>query len=269
MSKILNIASLNTLGVPFIGNNIILRYKAIAKYLNSSDIDIIQIQEMLSYGNYFLIKFFLKKYPYSYFEKSLFCPKGGLVTFSNTPLEYVKFVKYPNTFRGLGKSLVDAYVQKGLLITRLKNSEIFLLNTHLNAILDENWELTGKFYKQQQEQIKVFHNNLEELGDKNLVISCGDFNISRGSELFKDLTSFNIYDVFKNISQSTFHPLPLSHISEPKCLDYCFVYGDNKQYSILSREYFLDKEVNLKKNKVGVASDHMGLKITLKLNNRF
>lgn len=266
MDKTIAIASLNTLGIPFIGNNIILRYKAIANYLNGSDIDIIHLQEMLTYGNLYLIKHLLRKYPYCYFEKSLFNPKGGLATFSKIPLEYMKFIKYPNTFRGLGKSLVDTFLQKGILITRIKDKNTLLLNTHFNAVLDANWEETGKFYKKQQSQIKVFHKVLEDLGEENkLIICCGDFNIARGSKLFTELISNSMSDVLRSNSQPTFHPLPLSHISEPKCLDYFFIYGSEQQYSISSAEYFLDEPVQLSKNNIGVASDHMGLKIVIKL----
>jgi endonuclease/exonuclease/phosphatase family metal-dependent hydrolase len=266
MDKIITIATLNTLGIPFIGNSIILRYKTIADYLNSSDIDIIHLQEMLTYGNLYLIRHLLEKYPYRYYEKSLFSPKGGLATFSKMPLEYVKFIKYPNTFRGLGKSLVDTFLQKGILITKTRDTNTLLLNTHFNAVLDANWEKTGQFYEKQQSQIKVFHKILENLGKVNkLIVCCGDFNIARDSQLFRELITPKLYDVFASKSIPTFHPLPLSHISEPKCLDYFFIYGSQKQYSILSTEYFLDEKVQLSKSKLGVASDHMGLKIVIKL----
>ena len=89
-----SIASLNTLGIPFLSPYPVDRYIAFCQAFERLRVDIINLQEVHTYNLFHLLKKNLPSYPYVAYERALPGPKGGLVTLSRYPLEKVQFTPF-------------------------------------------------------------------------------------------------------------------------------------------------------------------------------
>lgn len=268
MTKV-KVASLNTFGLPFLLGNLRTRYQAIASYFNSSDVDVILLQEIMTYGHFFLMKKHLNTYKYICYEKSYIGPKGGLVIFSRSPLQFKSYLTYPKRFSRWDLSLIDVLTFKGILIAQLKDRDILLLNTHLNAVFDTNWTPYGKYYKTLKSQIEFFNKKLFGLRNAHTsVVACGDFNTERSSGLQKNLIKGTVFsDVFFSKPRPT-HRTTFFMRSKDYCIDYIFFNG-NKRYSLISKSYLFTEKMHLGKNRMGFVSDHIGLMIVLKNKSKY
>src|ERR1700722_3102370 len=90
----LSILSFNTLGTPFFAPDITKRYYKTAEIINNSNIDIVCLQELFLYYHLSIYKKALTNFQYSYYNKNIFGPRGGLAIFSKLPLTEGKFKPY-------------------------------------------------------------------------------------------------------------------------------------------------------------------------------
>lgn len=263
MEKKLTFASLNTLGLPFQASSIPKRYQAIASYVNQSDVDVLQLQEIISYAHLGWIRRHLSSFPYCHYRKSYLGPKGGLVTFSRIPIEIVGYRSFKKNFYLFDRSLIEALILKGMLVTKLANQNLYFMNTHFATTHDADWTEDGKYFQIMESNVREFHDFMRYLishNSKANIIAAGDFNISKKSLLYKMLTNFPyLSDVFRTRSGATYQKAFL-HGIDPYCIDYIFLYG-KENASVLQRKYFFTDKV-LIGDRHDFASDHVGLQIT-------
>lgn len=269
LSKI-SLATLNTLGTPFQVDNLILRYAAIASFFDTSDIDVLHFQEIFSYAHLYVLKRKLKSYKYCIYKKSYLGSKGGLVIFSRIPVEFVKYVgftkKHVGTFK---RSILESLFTKGMLIAKIKNSNQYLINVHLNAVYDGDWSENTKFKERLSNQIDQFNNELLNLpqGESVTLIS-GDFNTAKESKFYDQLIkSPLIHDIFGKSNKPTFHSEFLPKNRKNNCIDYIFIFGTKKNYFVLDRKRIFEEMVSLNSTLRNFASDHIGLQVTIELTN--
>lgn len=123
----LTVASLNTLGV---GSHLRTRYRTIGRVFETSDVDVVNLQEVLTYYHLQLLRRSMPSYRAS-FRPSAAGPAGGLTTFSRHPVT-------TTSYRRL------TAVLKGALVTRL--ADVTIVNTHLSANRDGDWSPTSRYY---------------------------------------------------------------------------------------------------------------------------
>ncbi len=264
----ITLATLNTLGNPFQVDNLILRYGAIASFFDASDIDVVHFQEVFSYPHLLILKRKLKEYPYCIYRKGYLGPKGGLVTFSRVPLEFVNYVSFTKKHLVyLKKSIFTQLVVKGILETKVKNSNVYLTNLHMSAVYDGDWSNTGVYVKRLASEISEFNAYLAHLPKEGrITIISGDFNTAKESNFYNKLIQNSlIYDPFEKSNKPTFHPEFLPIGRKNNCIDYIFIHGNKKNYFVLDRKRILEEKIPLNTKLINFASDHVGLQVTIEL----
>lgn len=261
----LTIASLNTFGVTLNPYDLVLRYRAIADHFNTSSVEVLQFQEVFTYFHLTVFKHFLRTYPYSQYHPTYFGPKGGLVTFSRIPLGEREYVTFSKKYMPFGLSMLELLVQKGMLITRLKNLPVSLVNTHLTAAINQDWSKESKYSRKLYSEVSQFQKVLKGLSER-VVIASGDFNIAKASKLYRRMFNLRLlYNPFENDNLPTRHQVFVSAGRKPNCIDYILIYGNKNRYVVNSRERIFTNKTNLGGSKIGYATDHIGLQISLKV----
>lgn len=165
-------------------------------------------------------------YPYAVSESYFHCPKGGLLTLSRTPVTSTSFEPY--TERGLWFTpmLLDRLFFKGMLITRLtcKKTPIVIINTHLLANFAGDWERGGMYARVEEKQLRQLAETVQAQPTDSVIIVAGDFNIPRGSMLYKDfLIHSGLTDLLAGDTRPTLR-VPFGAVSHfPFAIDYVFV----------------------------------------------
>jgi hypothetical protein len=90
----LTIVSLNTRGLPLFGSALRTRYTAIADGFEQSDVDVVNLQEVLTYRHLHLLRRAMPSYRAN-FRPSVAGPAGGLVTFTRRPAVGVRYRRFP------------------------------------------------------------------------------------------------------------------------------------------------------------------------------
>ncbi len=269
ISKI-TLATLNTLGNPFQVDNLVLRYAAIASFFEKSDVDVLHFQEVFSFPHLFILRRKLKSYRYCIYKKSYLGPKGGLVTFSRVPIEVKKYKSFSKKrIAPIKKSVLEFLFTKGMLIAKVRNSNLYLMNAHLSAVYTGDWSDNTMFKGRLSSEISEFNQELSLLSvDQNVTLISGDFNTAKASNFYDQLKkSPLLYDSFEKSSKPTYHPEYLPKGRTNNCIDYIFIYGNKKNYFVLDRERILEEKLPLSTTLKNYATDHIGLKVTVELIN--
>ncbi len=192
------------------------RHAKICEKLESSDIDVINFQEVFTERNRRFLKKHLPSYGYASFKSSMVGPKGGLITFSKLPMAITGFSSYFSASRGATAKGLSPYdllkssLVGGILVSRLTDySSISIINTHLSAANPEwDWSNSNRFHSLQSAQLDALANVVteEKASTGNLTILAGDLNVAKGSTLFTSfLSKSGMYDAFANDTKPTFH----------------------------------------------------------------
>ncbi len=263
-----SVTTLNTFGGVINPSGLNSRYAAIARYFIKSEVDVINFQEVFTYYHlHLLLKSLKKRYPYHAFQNSYLGPKGGLVTFSKLPCKG-RYISYKRNFIPTTiKSSIELLTQRGALVTKVKNLNFTILNTHMTAVLNGDWSRKSKYYNELSSEIKQFHKIVENAHKNgNVLLASGDFNIAKASQLYKELISYHslVYP-FKNSGVPTKHSSFPQTALKTNCVDYIFVFSNAKLYSIEKKKYVFTRKMALEHNKTGYVSDHIGLYVQIKL----
>ena len=237
----LTIASLNTRGVPLFSSDLRSRYLTIAKAFETSDADVVNLQEVLTYYHLHLLRSSMPSYRAN-FRPSAAGPAGGLVTFSRLPVTTTNYRRL-------------TAVLKGALVTRL--ADVTIVNTHLSANRDGDWSPTSRYYDMHQSQLTALARYVGTAEQPAVV--CGDFNVARDSSLYRDfIRDSGLTDAFGDACPPTFHQAFLGPGQTPHCIDYVLLSG---QITVESTDLTFT-------NKLGetYASDHLGLQVRLNLD---
>jgi exonuclease III len=247
-----------------------IRHRELCRYLEASDIDVINFQEIVTYRNYWLLKACLPSFGYVSFEPSLLGPKGALVTFSRLPMEKVSYGSYREVVKLVEASVLPRLSMtkmkmKGILVSQLKNVPLTVINTHPLANDDWDWSDNNRFYALHKAQLSKLASLIQNLraANKNAIILGSDLNIAKDSSLFRDfLSKCELHDIFQGDTHPTFH----SEFVEPGKLARCI------DYLLTSNGVVMETSHRIFEGRVSVRgygdiyiTDHEGLCATLKV----
>lgn len=277
----LTVLTFNTLGIPFLTTHrhknyfrisrfLLARFKFIAKELNSSDADIIFLQEVHLYSLLRYLKRKLVNYPYVYYHRFFYGPKGGLVIFSKYKLKKEPFLNFSlrGTFKN--KTFVTRIVRNGALICTMIDKPLAFINTYVTGDFSHKWGVDNKYTPVQREQLLELASTIKELqtAKKDCLIA-GDININTGSSLYTEFTTtLTLTDFFKKAKTYTHHPDFLPKWATPPRLDHIFMTDTFTITKALATEELFTQKVALENGKESFLSDHIALKVSFTIKGK-
>ncbi len=253
----LTVASLNTRGVPIVGSRLADRYTAIAEVFEASEVDVVTVQEVLTYYHLRQLVRSMPSYRFVSFRRSVAGPAGGLVTLSRSAVAGTGYHRFPvpsaAESAGLPRlSRVTASL-KGALVTTLTG--ISIVNTHLLANVDGDWSETNRFYRLHQSQLATLGRYVGAVPRPAIV--CGDFNVARDSSLYRDfIRQTGLLDAYGDDCPPTFHAAYLEPEQPSHCIDFLLL-SDPSIRAEAAELTFTDKLPM--PGGAAYASDHLGL----------
>ncbi len=202
-----SLITLNCFGVPMPTTR--RRMLALAAELNRREVTIVCLQEIQSHTYRRLLIRACDRYPSHAYIPFMHAPKGGLLTLARPPIEQVHFALYRERGRWYTPAIADWILHKGVLITRLTldGVPIAVLNTHLTANYSGDWRRTNRYAQHERSQLAQLAEIVSTQPPDTLVVVAGDFNIPRGSWLYKEfLAESGLIDPAAGDRQPTFRP---------------------------------------------------------------
>lgn len=259
----LSVVTFNTQGTPFFSPDITGRYKAISKLLKKENPDIICFQEISTYYHLLLLKKYLN-YPYFIYKKSFHGPRGGLVTASKIPIDYIEFKNFTTlgSFRNI--SFISHIIQNGMLLTKVKDSSLLIINTHTSSDFEFEWSSTNKYYNLVKGQIEqIIAEVTKQKEHLHHILLTGDFNIKKNSRLYKQiLNNTGALDLFKSENFPTYYNERLNYKFPGKIsarIDFIFVITKNKKHLNPTSKHLFTEKVSVHTGISSFLSDHIGL----------
>ncbi len=259
----------NTLGRPLFAPKTKERFKKIAEVIKENDIDIICFQEISTYFHLSLLKKYLKTYPYCAYKKFFYGPKGGVVIFSKLALEETSYTSYSTLggFRNI--SLYSHLLRNGMLICKLKDYPIHIVNTHLTTDFEFKWSAQNRFYNFVRLQVEEAAVVMQELSKEHTVIMAGDFNMAKDAALYTNfLETTGATDLFHTFSFPTYYNDRLTHRLIGKTserVDFVFLKQEKEKFGTITPSHLFEKQLKLSDGTMSYLSDHIGLQITFSI----
>jgi endonuclease/exonuclease/phosphatase family metal-dependent hydrolase len=178
----LTLASLNTLGLPLRAKDLPARYRAIAEFFETSDIDVVCFQEVLTRWHLRQLRPAMPSFRHVRRGRGVMGPAGGLVTMSRRPLGRARYHRFPAPAAGMSRVVQAKALFKGSLVTRL--DDLWIVNTHPMPNWEGDWSpgnRHGPMHRQQLNHVARVVGRLD-----GPVVACGDFNIAAGSSYMDD-----------------------------------------------------------------------------------
>jgi endonuclease/exonuclease/phosphatase (EEP) superfamily protein YafD len=246
------VASLNTLGLPLRDARRAARYQAIAAAFESSTVEVVSFQEVLTYRHLSSLTRHMPTFAYVGYRRSLLGPAGGLVTLSRVPLATLGYHRLPAPGVPAGlrlRSQLSARL-KGVLVTRLAQPDLWLLNTHPMANVDGDWSPGNRYESTQRGQLAGLARVLRSVPGPAVV--CGDFNVTRDCALHHDfMARTGLVDAFGADCPPTFRAEFLPAGKAPHVIDFILTTAAVRAED--AEVMFADQPV----------SDHLGLRATV------
>jgi endonuclease/exonuclease/phosphatase family metal-dependent hydrolase len=231
----LRVLTLNVCGFPSQNPafpSLAVRAARFCQHLESSDVDIVNLQELFSRRHLDTIRPLLPSFPHVVWRRGLAGrPAGGLATFARRPLRLVGYHSYagivPRTsgprfraWRGLWSAMA------GVLITEVPELGLVLANTHLTANKDGDWSAGNRYHGFQRAQLNRLHSVLRRLPGARPAVVTGDFNIASDSPLYPAIVdNGQWHDPFADSDPSTFQAAFLPSDSPPHRIDFLLTRG--------------------------------------------
>ena len=271
---VVSIASFNVFGAPFYAKRILRslfktrifeRFQIIADYFSKADVDIIALQEVHTFAQLRFLKDRMQNFPHVLYEKFLYGPKGGVVIFSKIPFEYTEYIDFKKRGTIFNKTVVAKIGRRGILVGKLKESPVYILNAHLTQNSDHDWSPQNKHIPFLVSQLKQVAQTIASLSSKHSVVVTGDFNMPKHS-IYYDwfIKHTRMKDVFHQHNFATYHKEFLKHGQTVGRVDYIFT-TKTKQIEVLKASHIFKRKMNQVSNKFVYVSDHIGLKADIAL----
>jgi endonuclease/exonuclease/phosphatase family metal-dependent hydrolase len=249
---VVRVATLNTLGLPLRDPGRATRYRAIAAAFESSTVDVVNVQEVLTYTHLNSLSRHMPTFAHVRYRRSILGPAGGLVTLSRVPLATAGYHRLPAPGVPAGlrlRSQLSARL-KGVLVTRLARPDLWLLNTHPMANGDGDWSPGNRYESMQRAQLAGLASVLGSVPGPAVV--CGDFNVTRDCALHRDfMARTGLVDAFGADCPPTFRAEFLPPGKPPHVIDF-----------ILTTPAVRAEDAEVMFTDVPV-SDHLGLHATV------
>ena len=268
MAETLSLLTLNCFGgyLP----NTARRLLALSQELERRPDQIVCLQEIQLNWYLRLLVRACPSYPYHAYEPFFRCPKGGLLTLARIPIKNKHFISY--TDRGLWYTpmLMDNLLYKGMLIMEMEweNVPLVIINTHLLANYIGDWEWHGRHAQVEEKQLRQLAETVKTQPTEALVLVTGDFNIPRGSRLYKNFLALSgLDDPLAEDTRPTHRP-PLGIPAQYALpIDYVLVrMPANCDLNVECDLHFTEKQ-GLYGRYQGYISDHNGIGIRITRND--
>lgn len=264
MTTRLTVATLNTRGLPLKGTRISERFAAIGAELNSSDVDVVCLQEVFDHYHLRLLRSRMPSFPHVAYRQSPAGPRGGLVTLSRQPLSDTAYTRLPRPSRHSNlpaRARLNA-LHSGMLTVRLTDSRVSVLNVHPTANTDGDWSEHNRFRQLQSTQLAALADLVD--ADNSPSVVCGDFNVARISTLHQTLhQQTGLRDAFNGQCPPTFHAEYLPPGAAAQCIDFILT---TKPIEVNDVGLLFTDE-HLLPSGPGYLSDHVGLLARLQIPN--
>ena len=268
----LTMATFNTFGVPRSQPPPLKRYQKMCDWLQESDIDVVNLQEVYTHHQLRFLQKSLDRFPYRSVMPSVAGPKGALVTFSKLPIEREEYVSFFQTTKGVDRSSLPRFsliksALKGILISRLPTIPMTVLNVHLTANKDNDWSPENRFHPLHKAQLDTLSATIRTRLDagEDIAVS-GDFNIAQDSTLYDHfVANGGLIDAFEYSSVPTFHGEFLSEGREPHCIDHMLIAGSDTghRYEVAETSSIFEEKRVMENGGHHYLSDHIGLRAVL------
>jgi endonuclease/exonuclease/phosphatase (EEP) superfamily protein YafD len=208
-------------------------------------------------------------YPYPVYESYFHCPKGGLLTLARIPVTNRRFEPYRERGLWYTPMLLDKLFYKGMLITTLNwaGIPITVINTHILANYVGDWERRGMYARVEQKQLQQLAETVRVQPAESVVIVVGDFNIPRGSWLYRDfLGASGLIDPLAEDIRPTLRPpsgVPSRYFLP---IDYVFVRMPGMHSFKIDCDLCFTGKYPITSRRQGYLSDHNGIQIHIRTN---
>jgi endonuclease/exonuclease/phosphatase family metal-dependent hydrolase len=262
----MSVVSLNAWGTPFYGSKfrhkflrtkISLRFRKMGQILNESGADILCFQEVFLPRHLNRLKIQLTNYPYCVYKPYFLCPRGGLVIFSKHPIATWEYIDFSTKGKYWDKSFTGKLTRRGVLMVKLQDIPLTILNTHPVQNSSDNWDEENTYVQIIKTQLREILDICHKLSGPFILV--GDFNIPKDSNHYKELIKeSNFIDAFADATSPTYVAEYLFGKKDAERLDYIFYKEGN--LTRRSGEHILTEKEQLDNGMVTYLSDHIGLK---------
>lgn len=271
-----SILSFNVFGTPFhpqriirsiLRNHVRKRFREIARELEQKNFDILAFQEVYTYPHFLFLRHHLRSFPYVAYTRSLYGPKGGMVIFTKLPFEKVEYI----TFRKSGvywkKSATGPLTRKGMLLMKVTNRPLWIVNTHLTQNSDGNWSEENHYARIIVSQLKQCADSIKTLQKVGMtVLLTGDFNVPKNSLLYKQfLSDSELSDVFSQFHFPTYHAIFAPKGEEQGRIDFMFT-NRNKGLKVTEKDHLFTQEWEMTDGTKTYLSDHIALSASFEMS---
>lgn len=260
----LSVLTINCLGLPVTLPGVRKRLQALGRGLADSGADIACLQEV---GRWRYLPLLSEHWPHTVAQEHPYAPRGGLATLSRLPVVATAYT----TFQARGAAALlhaaERYQAKGVLSVELEldGQTVVVMNTHLAANYTASWTHANTFAKVERAQLREIAALVDALPRDTLVIVAGDYNVPRGSWLYREFCSAaRLLDPLAESSQPTYRPLPGMPARAVQALDHILVRMPPGIDLELSAELCFGEPVLLAHGEQGYLSDHLGVRAMLR-----
>jgi endonuclease/exonuclease/phosphatase (EEP) superfamily protein YafD len=255
------IASFNTRGMPMKGSDLMARYAAIGAVFEASNADVVAAQEVHTYVHLRQLKRGMPSFGSITYRSGPVGPAGGLVTLARRPAHTQRYQRFPlpDPAPGLPQRARWMSPAKGMLVTRLTDPDVSIVNTHPTANADGDWSSGNRFTSLHRQQLASLAAVVQSLQPP--VVVCGDFNIARDSDLHRDfLEKTQLADAFGGQCAPTFRSGYLPDGRTAHCIDFILV---SPAVATKDTHLMFTAPMPLRSGTESFLSDHLGLCATL------
>ena len=262
----LTVVTMNCLGLPVPVPGIRRRLQALGKALATSNADVVCLQEVGRWRHLVHLRIDETTWPYAVAIDYPYAPKGGLVTLSRRAIAEPVFTTFQERGRPVSLHTAERFQGKGILQTPMVAGArpVALLNTHLAANYSAQWTHTNPYARVERAQLREIAAVVRAIPEDTLVIVAGDFNVPRGSWLYREfVSSTGLHDPLAGSDAPTYRPLPGLPARAAQALDHIFIRAPRDLTVEARSELCFAEPALLAHGTFGYLSDHLGVRTTL------
>lgn len=247
------------------------RLSTLGMQLNQQSPTIACLQEVQSYPALrLLLRTTNDAFAYHAYTPAMNFPAGALLTLAQLPIKKVSFLRYSQQGALHNLTILDRFTQKGALVSELdwKSTPVVVINTHLIANYGANWSKQNWAAQMQQSQLTELATLITQQPADALVMVAGDFNLPRGSWLYEEfLEKTSMFDPLAGDTRPTYRPFPGVPTRYALPIDFIFLRQPASLHFTISADLIFTEQVQLITRAKGYLSDHIGVKVTVELQD--
>lgn len=259
-ANLTSLMTFNVRGFQIGGISFKRRMKQLYEYLDAEPIDELQLQDVYTYRMLRELRYHLNAaFPCVVYEKGVWGPKAGLVSFCRTAPRKTEFYRLPTSPLGrLDVIGLVPYIHKGVLVTKLESDEL-RFNLHLDPDHSGEWKAdssASRLIAAQLEEVRRVVMRKRRDGKERIVV-VGDFNLPTITPLYSNLLrQLEVADALDGNKHPTFHEAFLPEGRVAQQIDHVLMWP--KDVRVTTRLVLDDSRDGV------YASDHVGIKVSFR-----